>query len=90
MVYPYITLGERLKISHSELLKNNTIRVFVEEEDDSLGIKEAEYIIPGLKLKNRVGFSDDELMSITQIVKYNSSLIYTVARQGGIANANVI
>ena len=34
MMYPYLTLDDETEIVHSEMLENNTVKVYIEKPDD--------------------------------------------------------
>ena len=47
MMYPYLTLDDETEIVHSELLKDNTVKVHIEKPDENDGFHCASCYLPG-------------------------------------------
>ena len=62
MMYPYLTLDDETEIVHSELLKDNTVKVYIEKPDESDGFHFASCYLPGYEWKDISGFSEEEII----------------------------
>ena len=46
MMYPYLTLDDETEIVHSELLSDNTVKVYIEKPDEKDGFHYASCFLP--------------------------------------------
>ena len=89
MMYPYITLGDDIEITHSQIVEEDGIRrVYVHFErpidDEVRAFDEAECTLPEYDWKKRIGFSTDEINLFDEFLHYNAHLLYKYAESGGI------
>ena len=82
MMYPYITLDDETEIVHSELLKDNTVKVYIEKPDESDGFHFASCYLPGYEWKDISGFSEEEIKKYQTIIENNAHLIIELSQNG--------
>ena len=77
MMYPYLTLPDKTKITHTQLLGEGE-DLYVEvhfERPNANGIHTARYRIPSNIWLSRDGFTDDEIAGFEKMCKENADLI---------------
>ena len=77
MMYPFMTLPDDTEITHSEILTDNTVKVYVEKPDAKDGFHNAVCWLPECRWDEIYGFSDDE------IKQYYKSVCRTARRACG-------
>lgn len=89
MMYPYMTVNSLggLEVCHSEVKSNGSVLVHFELPDSKLGFKEADIELPKYDICRNIGFTNEELNTLSEICRDNAHLILKYARTGGIANA---
>ena len=60
MMYPYMTLNDDTEITHSEMLSDGKVKVYIETPDEKDGFHNAVCWLPENKWGNN-GYSDVEL-----------------------------
>ena len=88
MMYPYLTLDDETEIVHSEMLGNNTVKVYIEKPDTTDGFHYASCYLPKYEWKDIFGFTEDELNAYQTIIENNAHLIIELSQNGGIDNAS--
>lgn len=87
MMYPFLTLDDETEIVHSEILEDNTVKVYVEKPDEKDGFHNAECFLPEYRWENIFGFSDEEIQKYQEIIESVSHLIVEFSKQGGFDSA---
>ena len=85
MMYPYITLGNDIEVSHSHVLEKNLqqeIEVHFERATQN-GFDSARCVLPSYQWKFCEGFSEDEQKFFCEVLKHNAHLLFRYAEQGG-------
>lgn len=82
MMYPYMTLDDETEIIHSKLLKDNTVKVYIEKPDESDGFHFASCYLPGYEWKDISGFSEEEIKKYQTIIENNAHLIIELSQNG--------
>lgn len=85
----YYSTVDNIVTTHSEIIEENgmdLVRVHFERPNNS-GFDFAEGKIPHFSFEKSFGFSEDELLHLTQYMKNNSALIWEFAQKGGGENA---
>ena len=82
MMYPYITLDDETEIIHSDLLKDNTGKVYIEKPDEYDGFHCASCYLPGYEWKDISGFSEEEIKKYQTIIENNAHLIIELSQNG--------
>ena len=88
MMYPYMTLDDETEIVHSELLKDNTVKVYIEKPDESDGFHFASCYLPGYEWKDISGFSEEEIKKYQTIIENNAHLMIECSQNGGFDHAS--
>ena len=87
MMYPFLTLDNETEITHSEMLEDGRVKVYIETPDEKLGFKHATCFLPEHRWEDVHGYSDEELERFKQIVRNNAHLILEFSQKGGVLNA---
>lgn len=88
MMYPYVTLNDDTEITHSEMLSDGRVKVYIETPDLKDGFHSAICYLPDYKWEDITGYSDEEMEYFKQFVRDNAHLIIEFAQEGGILNAS--
>lgn len=89
MMYPFMTLNDDTEITHSERLKDGSVKVYIETPDDSDGFHNAVCWLPEYRWENINGYSDEEMAFFRQLLKNNAHLILEFAQEGGVLSATI-
>ena len=76
MMYPFMTLDEDTEITHSEMLSDGRVKVYIEQADEKDGFHYATCYLPDYSWEGIYGFSEDEMMRFRKLVKANAHLLY--------------
>ena len=88
MYYPFMTLNDETAIVHSEPLENNEVEVRMERPADTdAGFDSASCFLPSYRWENIVGFSDDDIKNLQEIIESEAHLIIRFAGEGGFEHA---
>ncbi len=87
MMYPYMTLKDDTEIVHSELLKDGSVKVYIETPDEKDGFHNAFCYLPEYRWEKVNGYSSAEIAGFTKILQNNAHLILEYAQKGGMLNA---
>ena len=88
MMYPYLTLDDETEIVHSEMLADDTVKVYIEKADEKDGFHYASCFLPKYEWKDIFGFSEDDIKSYQSIIEKNAHLIIELSKNGGFDNAS--
>lgn len=72
MMYPFMTLDEDTEITHSEILPDGRVKIYIEQADEKDGFHYATCYLPGYTWENIFGFSDNEMQRFQKLVKNNA------------------
>jgi hypothetical protein len=87
MMYPYVTLDNDTEITHSEMLSDGRVKVYIETPDLKDGFHNAVCFLPEYAWENN-GYSDEEMKYFKEFVHNNAHLIMEFSKEGGILNAS--
>lgn len=73
MVYPLVTLDDGTEIVHSELLKDNTVKVYIETADAELGFRHATCYLPSVEWKDVYGYTEGDIKRFEDVIKREAS-----------------
>lgn len=88
MMYPFMTLNDDTEITHSELKKDGTVKVYIETPDDVGGFKNATCYLPEYKWCDISGYSDEEMKYFHDLIYSTAHLIMEFAAEGGFENTS--
>ena len=87
MMYPYMTLDDETEITHSEMKKDGSVKVYIETPDEKDGFHNATCWLPDNKWEKIFGYTEKEIQRIKKIVNSNADLIIEFSQKGGFLNA---
>ena len=83
-MYPYMTWGEDNNISHSEMLKDGRVKVYIETPDEKDGFHHATCYLPDYEWTEITGYSEKEMEHWREFVKNNAHLMIEFSQCGGV------
>lgn len=87
MMYPFLKLDDETEIVHSEMLQDNTVKVYIEKPDENDGFHSAVCYLPEYRWCEISGFSEIEINKYQLILESVSHLIIEFSQDGGFDNA---
>lgn len=85
MMYPFLTLADQTEITHSEFLEDETVKIYVEKPDKKDCFHHMTCYIPGYKITEVFGFTEDEVAAYMKMIRSASHLIMQYSKEGGFA-----
>ena len=87
MMYLFMTLDDNTEVVHSEMLKDGTVKVYIEKPDEKDCFHSAACYLPKYEWKEINGFSDEEIKKYQDYLETVAHLIIRFAQEGGFDNA---
>lgn len=87
MMYPYMTLNDDTEITHSEMMADGRVKVYIETPDEKDGFHNATCYLPDYEWENN-GYSETEMEYFKSFVRNNAHLMIEFSKEGGFANAS--
>ena len=84
MEYPFITLGNGTQISHSEMLADRSVLVYICKD----AFHRAVLVLPAQEWREITGFTEDELEHIKRVILKMTPLILEFSQKGGFRGAS--
>ena len=84
MEYPFITLDNGTQISHSEMLADRSVLVYIRKD----AFHRAVLVLPAQKWREVTGFTADELAEYNRVILKMTSLILEFSQKGGFRGAS--
>lgn len=75
MMYPFLTLDDGTEIVHSEMLGNNTVKVYMEKPDEKDCFHYATCYLPEYRWENIFGFTKEELDRFQEVLKNSNPIL---------------
>ena len=75
MMYPFMTLDDQTEIVHSEKLKDGTVKVYVEKPDADDCFHHMTCYLPGYRLEDVYGFTEEEVRKYMEVIRSAAHLI---------------
>lgn len=88
MMYPFLTLDDETEITHSDVLPDGTVKVYVEKPDEKDCFHFFTCYLPDYTVKDVFGFCPEELEQYMQVIRSTAHLILEFSRQGGFEHAS--
>lgn len=88
MMYPFMTLDDKTEIVHSEMLKDGTVKVYIEKPDEKDCFHYATCYLPDYRWEDIYGFSENEINKYLDVLKSTAHLILEFSQKGGLENAS--
>lgn len=87
MMYPYMTLNDDTEITHSQMLEDGRVKVYIETPDHKDVFHDATCYLPAHEWVSVHGYSEAEMDRFKKLIRDNAHLIMEFSQQGGILNA---
>ena len=88
MMYPFLTLDDETEITHSDVLPDGTVKVYVEKPDEKDCFHFFTCYLPDYTVKDVFGFCPEEVEQYMQVIRSTAHLILDFSRQGGFEHAS--
>ena len=88
-MYPYMTLADETEITHSEMMPNGVVEVYIETPVPT-GFHSVKCMLPTYIWTDNNGYSDHELAFFRRLIKNNAHLIMEYSQKGGFLGATAI
>ncbi|MGI6500280.1 MAG: hypothetical protein ACOX1S_05220 [Anaerostipes sp.] len=88
MMYPFMTLTDETEITHSEMLPDNKVKVYIETPNEKDGFHHASCYLPDYTWENVYGYSNAEIEKFKEILESTAHLIIEFSKEGGFENAS--
>ncbi len=75
MMYPFMTLEDETEITHSEMLPDGRVKVYMETPDEKYCFRHATCYLPDYSWKDIYHYSDKEIQHFLKIIQSAESLI---------------
>jgi len=86
MMYPFLQLPDETEIVHSDILEDETVKIYIEKPVNG-GFQSAICYLPQYRWDEVNGFSQSEIMVYQELIESTAHLIIRFAREGGFENA---
>ena len=83
MMYPFLTLDDETEITHSEMLNNGTVKVYLEKPDEKNCFHQVTCYLPDYRWEENVGFSETEMDRYKEVIESTVHLIMEFSQEGG-------
>jgi len=87
-MYPFVTLNDDTEITHSEMLQEGRVKVYIEKPDLKDGFHNATCYLPHYDWEDINGYSETEIEFFKQLIHDNAHLIMEFSQEGGVLNAS--
>lgn len=87
MIFPFMTIKNDIEVVHTEIRKDNTVKVYF-EQPVYMGFHSIECIIPSYSWSENNGFSEEELKYLDEYLHSVENIIFDLAKNGGFDNAS--
>ena len=84
MMYPYMTLNDETEITHSEMQKDDSVKVYIETPDEKDGFHHAVCWLPQYRWDDVVGYTEEEMAHFRQLIRNNAHTIMEYSQDGGV------
>lgn len=88
MMYPFMTLDNLTEITHSDVMPDGRVKVYIETPDETDGFHCATCWLPEYKWEEVTGYGQAELEKYKKLIISNAHLIMDFAKSGGFLNAS--
>ena len=88
MMYPFMTLNDDTEITHSEMLPDGTVKVYIETPDEKDGFHHATCFLPDYRWEDVFGYTEKEMEKFKEIIESTAHLIIEFSQEGGFDHAS--
>lgn len=90
MIYPFMTLEDDTEITHSEMLPNGEVKVYVETPDEKECFHSLVCYLPSYRVEEVQGYSDEEVKKYVEFITSAAHLIIEFSQEGGFNYASAV
>ena len=90
MIFPFMTLEDDTEITHSEMLANGEVKVYVETPDAKDGFHSMVCYLPSYRLEEVCGYSEVEVKKYMDFIRKAAHLIIEFSQEGGFNHATAV
>lgn len=83
MMYPFLTLDDETEITHSEMLSDHRVKVYVEKPDEKDGFHHMTCYLPSYDIVEISDFTKAEVAHYLEIIRSTAHLIIEFSQEGG-------
>ena len=83
MMYPFMTLNDDTEITHSEMLPDGTVKVYIETPDEKDGFHHATCFLPDYRWEDVFGYTEKEMEKFKEIIESTAHLIIEFSQEVG-------
>ena len=84
MEYPFVTLGDGTQISHSEMLADRSVLVYIRKD----AFHHAVLVLPAQEWREVIGFTTGKLAQFKRVILKMTPLILEFSQKGGFRGAS--
>ena len=87
MLYPFMTIcSDETEITHSEVLPNGEVMVYIETPDEKDGFRSLKCFLPSYRLEEVKGYTEAEVEKYLDFIRRGTHLFFRYAKCGGFMN----
>ncbi len=90
MIYPFMTLEDDTEITHTEMLENGEVKVYVETPDEKDCFHSLVCYLPSYRVEEVIGYSEEEVSKYVKFIREAANLIIEFAQEGGFDHAAAV
>lgn len=90
MIYPFMTLEDDTEITHTEILENGEVKVYVETPDEKDCFHSLVCYLPSYRVEEVIGYSEEEVSKHVKFIREAANLIIEFAQEGGFDHAAAV
>ena len=90
MIYPFMTLEDDTEITHTEMLENGEVKVYVETPDEKDCFHSLVCYLPSYRVEEVIGYSEEEVSKHVKFIREAANLIIEFAQEGGFDHAAAV
>lgn len=90
MIYPFMTLEDNTEITHTEMLTDGRVKVYVETPDAKDCFHSLVCWLPSYQIEDVRGYSDKEVEKYVKFIQKAAYLIMEFAQEGGFEHASAV
>ena len=85
-----MTLEDDTEITHSEMLANGEVKVYIETPDEKDCFHSMVCYLPTYRVEDVIGYSEEEVAKHVDFIRKAANLILEFSQEGGFNNATAV
>ena len=90
MIYPFMTLEDNTEITHTEMLADGRVKVYVETPDAKDCFHSLVCWLPSYQIEDVRGYSDKEVEKYVEFIQKAAYLIMEFTQEGGFEHVSAV